>query len=271
MLTNILEEVILLLGLMLIVFFFLIILFIIGLIFLLIGFFKKDLKHKKIILTIGFILIAPICFLFLYGLFNEVSDKIHYNQNLNYQVFYGDSKDVEAILKKGISPECFSGNKKENILAKDGEETTIYYLCSSNNIEEAVEKLNLLIEYGGDVNRITFKCDKTPEEHISLGYNDGCGTTPLMEACYNGNIEMVKALLENGANVNAREFSGRTALHHAVFYDTFESNDETQLEIIKILLDNGIDKNIEGYYHGTALDCAQEYGLTDFMVLLSSE
>lgn len=45
---------------------------------------------------------------------------------------------------------------------------------------------------------------------------DNGGTTPLMGAAINANMESVKALVSAGASLDLRDSGGRTALHHAI-------------------------------------------------------
>jgi ankyrin repeat protein len=44
------------------------------------------------------------------------------------------------------------------------------------------------------------------------------GHIPLHEASANGNVELVKLLIDNGADVNARSDDGKTPLDFAVEY-----------------------------------------------------
>ncbi len=60
------------------------------------------------------------------------------------------------------------------------------------------------------------------------------GTTPLMLAAAYGHKQTVKALLDAGADVNAEDFTGWTALHAAVF-----KGDPT---IVALLLEHGAFK-----------------------------
>lgn len=43
----------------------------------------------------------------------------------------------------------------------------------------------------------------------------GFGFTPLMEAAYNGQVDMVEILLQHGADPRLRDEEGRTAADHA--------------------------------------------------------
>ena len=62
------------------------------------------------------------------------------------------------------------------------------------------------------------------------------GVTPLICAVLNGNIDVVKMLLEKGANVNAKSTGGVTAL-------MAESLDQSKVDIAKLLIDKGAEVN----------------------------
>ncbi|XP_068690996.1 protein phosphatase 1 regulatory subunit 27-like [Montipora capricornis] len=73
----------------------------------------------------------------------------------------------------------------------------LYYAATTNDLEE----VKMLLESGmADVNA------KNPAE----------GATALHGAAYEGNVECVQYLLENGADVHLRDDDGWTALHAAV-------------------------------------------------------
>src|SRR5919201_3853178 len=50
-------------------------------------------------------------------------------------------------------------------------------------------------------------------------------SVPVVDAAKNGNRETLRALLKKGANVNAAEADGTTALHWASYRDDLESAD----------------------------------------------
>lgn len=77
----------------------------------------------------------------------------------------------------------------------------------------------------------------------------------LTEAAYNGRTDCMKELLEAGANVNAQDGDGRTALIWAT--------SEKYPDSVKVLLGVGADVNVKDKDGNTALMWAALNGLTD--------
>ncbi|RDK39595.1 ankyrin [Aspergillus phoenicis ATCC 13157] len=88
-------------------------------------------------------------------------------------------------------------------------------------------------------------------------------TTPLHAAARKGKEDIVKLLLDDGANVNAKgEVYGEklTALHAA--------SKAGHLGVVQALLDKGADVNAQCEYQGTALKDALRYGKREIVQLL---
>ena len=83
------------------------------------------------------------------------------------------------------------------------------------------------------------------------------GYTALMWASEYGNLEAAKLLIENGADVNAKDKYGDTALIEA-----------GHLEVVKLLIENGADVNVENEFGENALMRASEYGNLEKVKLL---
>ncbi len=75
---------------------------------------------------------------------------------------------------------------------------------------------------------------------------------PLVAAAKYGRFEQVKYLIENGADINAREYKDRTALLYAIKND--------HLEIAKYLLGFQPDLRLKDYSSKSALEIAHEKG-----------
>ncbi|MDD8014239.1 MAG: ankyrin repeat domain-containing protein [Acidobacteriota bacterium] len=88
-----------------------------------------------------------------------------------------------------------------------------------------------------------------------INAKDGFGFTALMRASERGNAELVKALLQAGADIKVKRENGWTALQ-----DACSAN---QLEALKVLLDAGADPNERGTDGTGILLWAVGYGYTE--------
>ena len=86
------------------------------------------------------------------------------------------------------------------------------------------------------------------EEGVDVNTRDERSQTPLMLAAFNGNLEIVKALVERGADVNARANNGYTPL-----LLTTVTREANAVEIVDLLLDEGADINGKDQYGWTPL------------------
>ncbi|MGL4652687.1 ankyrin repeat domain-containing protein [Cetobacterium sp.] len=85
-------------------------------------------------------------------------------------------------------------------------------------------------------------------------------TIPLIFASQNGHIEIVKLLLEYGADTNIQTDTGATALGFA--------SQNGHIEIVKLLLEYGADTNIQTDTGATALGFALQNGHIEIVKLL---
>ncbi len=127
-----------------------------------------------------------------------------------------------------------------------------------------VEVMKLLLERGAHVE--AFETRSTTALHeagttssisflLSQGFNIEArsstkGNTPLLEAAHDGSTRAVELLLNSGADINARNDKGETALHLATFLlnlqdrATWGTSRYPRLELIKLLLSRGADFTI---------------------------
>ena len=75
---------------------------------------------------------------------------------------------------------------------------------------------------------------------VNVADRDG-GWTPLHIAVCGGPPELVRLLLEHGADINQRDEYGWQPIHRAL-----RSNPREPLAIVKILLEHGADANAQG-------------------------
>merc|ERR1712034_86478 len=83
--------------------------------------------------------------------------------------------------------------------------------------------------------------------------------TTLHRAASSNEIEVARAVLEAGVNIDATDYYG-TALHHAVLYGL--------LEIGKFLIDAGADLKIKTRHKHTTMQIAERYNRRAFVEML---
>ena len=143
---------------------------------------------------------------------------------------------AELLIEKGADIEA------RNV---DGINALVY--ASTYNNEEMVK---FLLEKGADANTV---CE-IENEHIDIS------PTPLMNAAYRGNTNIINMLLENGADINYTTDYGMTALMYAASFNQFEA--------AKVLLENNADTSVTDEYGRTALDLAKSEDYKDIVELL---
>lgn len=109
------------------------------------------------------------------------------------------------------------------------------------------ETVSVLLEAGADVN---------------LASRESMKVTPLASASAAGQLEIARALIAHGANVNARASGDFTALH--------ESAASGRIEFAKLLLDNGADVNAQTSEGKTPLDYARDHNRDEMVELLNA-
>ena len=82
----------------------------------------------------------------------------------------------------------------------------------------------------------------------------------VIKNCKEESLNIVKNLVEQGANVNLKDYSNKTALHHAV--------EAKSLEIVKYLVEHGADVNCKTKRSATALHFAVGTGSLEMVKYL---
>ena len=92
--------------------------------------------------------------------------------------------------------------------------------------------------------------------------DDWSGATPLHFAAENGHVEIARLLLQNGAELNAKNNYGSTSLHCAASQDN--------IDILHLLVENGADLEAQDNDGMRALHRAARYGHLPFIQELIS-
>jgi len=140
-----------------------------------------------------------------------------------------------------------------------------------------LKAVQFLLSVGADVDTIEH-CD-----HLWLDT-----TTPLLLAAYYGYLEIVKLLLEKGANVNVNwdgplifaMKNGHKEIAMLLFERGFYAHggwvflaatESGASEIVKMLIDKGVDVNVNDTYGNTPLSIAKGKGHKDIVQLLTKK
>jgi uncharacterized protein len=99
---------------------------------------------------------------------------------------------------------------------------------------------------------------------------DARGKTALMVASCRGHTEIVTALIAAGAEVNARDSDSNTALIYAAYFSQLAPTSRW-VAIVQALIAAGADPNVEGgFKRMSALAWAKELKRTDLAALMGS-
>jgi ankyrin repeat protein len=193
---------------------------------------------------------------------------------LSEAVRIGSGALIEKLIKAGADPNTLVTAQAETVLMKasrDGNADAVKALLDHGaevNVKEnfrgqtalmwaAAEGhpdiVNLLATHGGDLNVRSYDRDTslpkmaagTPAAPIARG-----GLTALLFAARQGQIDAVRALLDDKADINALDSDGNNALTLAIL--------NTHYDLTQFLIDRGADVNIAAKNGRTALYSAVE-------------
>ncbi len=187
--------------------------------------------------------------------YTMISESINNSNSLSYQVNHNNYRQAEKLLKSGVSPDC---TLESNDPAAPGEKTLLMTMSGAggfiddfgdpaDDVFTADEErmMKLLISYGSDLESVYYQHEENYEGHKYVVetdyyyYSDGCGRTPLLEAAANGNFEMVKFLVDEGADISAHDYTGYGIVETIV--DNLD--DDSGYEMLVFAVDNGARKD----------------------------
>jgi len=174
-----------------------------------------------------------------------------YGSRIHKAAAQGDHQALEAQLAKG---------ETDVNLRNDKGETPLYLACAVESADLSLVKR--LVSAGADVHAATSNEQEPLKVHRGLFSTFAnrvernrwamerqlVGATPLHVAAKSRNVGIVKYLLDNGADIQAKTFHGNSVLHTAFFT-------EQNRPMIEFLLQHGLSltsKNTDGETPGEA-------------------
>lgn len=216
----------------------------------------------------------------------DVNQTTHYGwtalltatQNRHYQL-------AAYLLQHGADPN----------IANNGGWTPLYIAVDNRNIEggdypvrkpdmDQFEYIKLLVDKGANVNARVCGKQSTPTEckgdstetrtifTMQWLYEDGA--TPFLRAAQSGDIQLMKYLVDHGANPKINTSQGVTPLAVAAGIGwvegvTYEWSEDENLQAVKMCLDLGIDVNAADDMGRTALHGAAHKGRVKVIQMLA--
>ncbi|MBN2642650.1 MAG: ankyrin repeat domain-containing protein [Victivallales bacterium] len=187
---------------------------------------------------------------------------LHYAAKADY-----DLSICEMLMEKGIPVDAPNNYKATPLMlaAMHGNTKWVKLLIrkGADILAQNVNRWTMLhyVVLGGKDLQLA---DELMKNGISVNAPTKTGTTPLIIASGKGNVEMMKLLIERGAQVNAQENNrakhGHTPLHAAV---TSKS-----VDAVKLLLAAGADISLKDKNKLTPLQLAQKSKFKDIVQLL---
>lgn len=151
---------------------------------------------------------------------------------LLYAAFDGRMETVQYLAECGADLDAtVNGIWSALIFAADKGYTEI----ASYLLDKGADASNLDVIYSsaaGLLERVRFFVESSKDALAVLGTRD---ITPLMKAVQNNKLEVAQYLLDQGADIEAKDMMSRTALMLAVI--------DNRIEAVELLLNNGADQN----------------------------
>src|SRR5262249_18845737 len=139
------------------------------------------------------------------------------------------------------------------------------------------ESMQSLLNHGANVKEagamaliiaVTVNCSKCVDLIVAKNLDQAAYTIALLQTVSIGDLRATRLMLDHGADVNAVDPTGRTALMYAAISDLLP------LDVVKLLIERGANVNAKSQHAQsvdtglTALDLAKMYGETPIVTLL---
>ncbi|KAM9513138.1 B-cell lymphoma 3 protein homolog isoform 2-T2 [Salvelinus alpinus] len=182
---------------------------------------------------------------------------------LHLAVITHQAQLVEALLRAGADPRALdrNGQTTVHLCCEHGQQACLSVVLSHPSILTCLEVRNYegltplhLAVQGGHKELVRMLLDAGADINAM---DIKSGHSPLIHAVENNNMDMVHFLIENDCNVNGQSYSGNTALHCAC--------GRGQVDTARLLLKNRADSSVKNYHNDTPAMVAKNKKVTDVL------
>lgn len=137
---------------------------------------------------------------------------------INWSAYYGNVPFTRLMLENGAktSLKSIHSNGVMQVALKEWQDSIVDLLLEHNVVIHKVEKNSKDLIYA--LKNHDFPSFKSMLNKNNINTRDGASNTLLMIAAKNGYFEMVKYLIEEGADINEMNSVGQTALNLSVYF-----------------------------------------------------
>lgn len=170
--------------------------------------------------------------------------------------YYGKKDVVDALLESGVQLDVFEA------AATGRTERLLNLIAADSSLVNAYSRdgftpLGFAVFFGQpEIVKTLLNAGADP----NLPSRESMKVTPLASAAAAKQTGLARLLIEHGASVNARAAGGHIPLH--------EASANGNVELVKLLLENGADVNAKTDDGKTPLDFATEYKQAEVIALL---
>jgi len=143
---------------------------------------------------------------------------------------------MDILLQNGANPDDIVFTR-QNLIAKEWGQSALWECASKGHIK----LLQFMLNCGIQLNA-----------HIEVPENQLNKCTLLHLASYCGQVEVVRLIVNRGADINIRDAINNTALHYAA--------ESCSVGIIKFLIDKGLSVNLTNTENSTPLHISVQFG-----------
>ena len=185
------------------------------------------------------------------------SESLKPNQEESYPLFDSVNKKIDVRIRNYLLQNGFQIYKNKIILIKEKPTSTSSLNLKSNLKIDSNNNLKLLLSacQNEDLQQIKDLVNISNSTKVDINALDSYGRYPLLISCRKGNLNIIKYLIEHGADPNVHNINDYTSIMAACHYG--------HLDVVKLLMEYGANLHLVNKLGDSALFISYKYGHYD--------